>query len=391
MSRRGHGEGTIFWNEARQRFQASISIGSGPNRKRPTVTGKTRKEVAAKLRELRERANAADLTAGPITIGQLAERWWQNQHGRFEESTQSAQHDRVTRHIIGDARIAKLRIDVLTTDHVEAWLAAKAKAGHVRNGVRRDYSKRYLEMMRSDLNTMVRWAIRRQWVRYNVVTEAMLPETVSPPKVKRSLTLEQARDLIATCQTTTLTLANFVLVTMVTGARPGEVAALRFEDVDPDAGVIHIRHAIKRGRGGRPIGVGPTKTGTSRQLGGSAATVALEAIRRERLAQAKMRLAAGPNWSHDWDGFIFLAATGGIPWPSNQRKALRAIAWEAGIGIAADIEPYELRHSVTSLLTEMGVEVHDIVDQMGWVDQRMYWKHYRHRTDPVIRNPGIAP
>lgn len=51
-----HGDGSIYWEESRQSYAASISLGYKPDgsRDRPTVRAKTIKEVKAKLKELKE-------------------------------------------------------------------------------------------------------------------------------------------------------------------------------------------------------------------------------------------------------------------------------------------------------------------------------------------------
>jgi hypothetical protein len=53
--RRGRGEGSIYKDEAKGRWYAAVSVGYRPDGKtwrRRKVSGRTRAEVAAKLREL---------------------------------------------------------------------------------------------------------------------------------------------------------------------------------------------------------------------------------------------------------------------------------------------------------------------------------------------------
>lgn len=381
--RRAPGEGSIIHNEKRNRYEGWYSQGSGANRVRAYVTGKTRKEAAEKLRKLAERARTNDLRNTPSTVAELAERWWVAQGKKVEQSTQVSRWDRIVLHIVNDPLISSTKIQKLRTEHIERWLTEKALTGYSRNGAGRTYSHRYLELIRGDLNMMVRWAIRRHWLTFNPVTEASIPATPTTDP-KRTLSREQALALRATCERSVRPFATYMLVLMLTGARPGEIAALRFDDIDVEAGVIHIRQAMKRGKGGRPTGLGETKTHHTRSI--EVGRIVLDAIERERQNQAMLREAAGSYWSTDWDGLIFLTLRGTPPWPSNLRRTLRKLTEDADAGIPTDLDPYELRHSCASLLADAGVPVQSIVDQLGHKDDRVFWNHYRIRVDPVVRN-----
>ena len=76
--RRGRGEGSIYKDEAKGRWYAAVSVGYGPDRKtwrRHKVSGRTRAEVAAKLRELQaERDSGAQPVPG-YTVHQAVNDW----------------------------------------------------------------------------------------------------------------------------------------------------------------------------------------------------------------------------------------------------------------------------------------------------------------------------
>ena len=68
--RRGHGEGSIYRRESDDRWCGSIDLGHiNEKRRRRTVYGKTRKEVADKLKKLHnEQASGANLAPERITV-----------------------------------------------------------------------------------------------------------------------------------------------------------------------------------------------------------------------------------------------------------------------------------------------------------------------------------
>ena len=78
VARRSRGEGSLFWNEKRQRWIGIVSQGYAANGKRRTtwVSGRTKTEAKTKLREA-QRARDDGLPAGrrDYTVRQAVESW----------------------------------------------------------------------------------------------------------------------------------------------------------------------------------------------------------------------------------------------------------------------------------------------------------------------------
>jgi integrase len=70
---------------------------------------------------------------------------------------------------------------------------------------------------------------------------------------------------------------------LVTGARQGEILALRWANLDLGTGVLALRHSVDAQRGTPTIK--DTKTHQSRRISLDAATVALLIEHRERVAE----------------------------------------------------------------------------------------------------------
>jgi len=76
--RRGRGEGSIYKDEAKGRWYAAVSFGYGPDGKtwrRQKVSGRTRAEVAAKLRELHAEHDAGAQPVPGYTVHQMVTDW----------------------------------------------------------------------------------------------------------------------------------------------------------------------------------------------------------------------------------------------------------------------------------------------------------------------------
>ena len=75
MGKRGNGEGSI-WRRKSGGWCAQYTVYTTEGRKRRTLYGKSRQEVAAKLaRALSDREGGLAFSAGTLTVGEWLERW----------------------------------------------------------------------------------------------------------------------------------------------------------------------------------------------------------------------------------------------------------------------------------------------------------------------------
>ena len=291
---RSHGEGSIYRSDYTrsssgvtvERWVASLDLGVGPNGKRlrKRITGPTRKAVADKLRELQRQQDAGvDVRKKSMTVADLANEWLthlEQNEGTKEESTILRLRPRIERHIIPAGRIGGCQLDQLTVVRVEAWLRSEAESGGKGGKPQAKSTCRDYKQM---LGEMLEWAVARRYITWNPARLAKLPKdrsatnpdapsVYSTSQAKRSFTRDEyaavMRALTATGAGEFITATpNAYFVTLLNiGARPGEVDALRWAQVDIDNRTITIDRAIKRADGGRPLSIGPTKTGNRRDV-----------------------------------------------------------------------------------------------------------------------------
>lgn len=120
----------------------------------------------------------------------------------------------------------------------------------------------------------------------------------------------------------------YLTTAFTTGMRVGELLALSWDDVDFDAGVIRVRHSLKREHG--TLLIGDLKTQSSKR------TMQMPA------AVAAARLAA-PDWQDC--GLVFCSPRNGRPkWHSLVDGTFKRLCEQAGIGgLAATGDPAQLR------------------------------------------------
>ena len=69
--RRGHGEGTIYWDDARKRYVGQLMVDG----KRRKVVAKTKTDCAARLSELRNAPAEAARARSKLTVAELLDDW----------------------------------------------------------------------------------------------------------------------------------------------------------------------------------------------------------------------------------------------------------------------------------------------------------------------------
>ena len=109
-------------------------------------------------------------------------------------------------------------------------------------------------------------AVRWGWVAFNPMDAAQKPRPPAPDPDPP--TSEEAARIVAAAWAEDPDWGMLVWTYLVTGARRGEVLALRWEHLDLTTGVLTIRHSVSEQRGGAPPSRAPRPT----RAGGSPST-----------------------------------------------------------------------------------------------------------------------
>ena len=164
------------------------------------------------------------------------------------------------------------------------------------------------------------------------------------------------------------------LATM-TGLRRGELAGLRWRDLDLDAGLLHVRQTIVVV--GYHAVVSESKTPKSRRtIGLDPATVA--ALRQHRARQAEELLAVGIQRSDD--GHVFVREDGRSYHPQQLTKMLASRAKAAGVPV---VRLHALRHGHATAGLEMGIPMKVMSERLGHSSLAITADIYSHVSQAV--------
>ena len=379
--RRMNGEGAVYFDKSKGRWVGALSIGG----RRRKVIANTRADALTRLRTLRRQMeDGLPVGDGSVTVGQWLDHWLTNVLPARATSPNTVDNYTTIATCHLKPVLGGNRLRSLSPEHVEALLRDRAEKGYSRNSVMR---------MRAVLGMALRHAEKKGRVARNVASLADMP-TCRPKKDRRTLQPHQWSTLRHAAAGDRLEAAW--LAGMMLGLRPGEITGLLWENIDLAAGVLHVRTSLKRerladaasGKRVERLRLGDLKTPRARRSLNMPAPL-VDALRHHRALQAAERLAAGDAWSSEWAdaGLVFTTQVGTPLDPANVRRVFNRVTDAAGIGRWT---PYELRHSVASLLSYDGIHAEVIGDLLGHDGTRMVAGVYRHAVAPTVA-AAVAP
>lgn len=374
--RRGRGDGGLHWDQARQRWIATASLGYGADGKRIVKrgSGTTKTAAKAKLTEvLRDYEDGLAIAPSSYTVANAVTDWLSYGLNGRDKATLATCTVLANTHITPCLGARKLRD--LNAQDVEKWLTEKAAT----------LSTRTLQALHSCINRAVKRAMARDKVKRNVVTLCSVPKG-QPGRPSKALTLAQAEAVLTTAERTRM--RAYVVLSLLTGPRTEELRALTWDHVNlqgkpDDKSPIPPHIAVWRSvRAGAD-----TKTRKSRR------TLALpqrcvEALHAHRRQQDQDRIAAGPRWQEH--NLVFASKVGTPLDPSHVRREFRRAIRGAAEVNPDEWTPRELRHSFVSLLSDSGVPLEEISRLVGHSSTAVTELVYRKQIRPVLQQGATA-
>ena len=164
--------------------------------------------------------------------------------------------------------------------------------------------------------------------------------------------------------------ALFVLA-VTTGMRQGELLGLRWQDLDLDASLIHVRHAMQRIDGEWRF-VEPKSAKSRRQIGLGA--MAIEALRYHRGKQVEDRFAVGGVWQDM--SLVFCNELGRPVEVSNlTNRYFQPLLKKAGLPI---VRFHDLRHTAATLMLNARIDAKVVSAVLGHSQVAFTMDRYMH-------------
>ncbi|MEX0782130.1 MAG: tyrosine-type recombinase/integrase [Dehalococcoidia bacterium] len=377
--RRAAGEGAVYQRKSDGKWVGAYYLGWREGRQvRKYVYGATQREVLGKLADVRKRAEKGlDVTNDRMTVEHHLSAWLASIEGSVRPNTFKRYQDVVRVHLIPS--LGKHRLVQLTPQHVEAMLRAKQAEQRPRRALRkgrtRPLTPRTCQEIRTVLGTALRKAQRWGLIDRNAASLAEGPRV--PHQEIQPLIIDDAREFLSTVRGNRLHALYTVAITC--GLRQGEILGLRWEDIDLENGVLHVRRALQRVDGDSRLV--ETKTERSRRSV-SLPALTVTALREHRVRQIEDRLAAGRKWAERW-GLVFCDERGQPLHGPTVTREFQGLLAAAGLPRQRF---HDLRHTAATFLLAAGVDLKVVSEILGHSTLAMTADVYSHVVGELKRD-----
>lgn len=334
----------------------------------------TRKDAAAFLRaEIRKAEQGAWVEPSKQRLDAYLTEWIAGQ--RLGPSTLSSYRKNIRLHIapyLGATAVAKL-----SGPAVDAWMRKLETSGRAdgRGGLSARTVRYVFTILRSALGD----AVKQGRLSTNP-TDRSTPPSASearPPEMQAWTAPELAR-FLGWAEARDRDLAMGWRLLAATGMRRGEALALRWRDLDLDAGRLQVRRSVglvKAKGGGEQLIEGPTKTGQSRVVDLDADTLA--ALRAYRAARGSLALDLVRDTAlvlGNLDGTYRHPERFSRRFVGQVAQARKAL----GEHLLPPIRLHDLRHTHATLLLAAGEPVKVVSERLGHANATITLTVYQH-------------
>lgn len=386
-----NGEGSIYQRASDDRWvgQAYVLTTDG-TRKRKFVYGATWEEAHGKLVELKARSQRGiPIPDRTWKLSDYLPYWLAAYVTDLKPTTARGYESAVRLHLV--PALGAKRLDGLQVQHVRAFMddfrqkclcctagldksrRSDRRCCSVGRCCQRTPSTRQIQFVHAVLRNALQQAMREELVSRNVAKLVRVP---SPRyKVGKGLTVDQVRKLLAAAEGHRLHALYVVAATM--GLRRGELLGLRWTDLDLDEGTVAIAQTVQRAGG--KLHLQDTKTEESESVLPLPEWTWVALLDHQASQKRERERLAGVWQDH---GLVFPSEVGTPMEPRNLNRHFARVRETAG---CTDVRLHDLRHTVVSLLMELGVPPHVVQAIARHADVKITLKIYSHANLDVMR------
>ena len=241
--RQANGSHTIYYVENKKHWQGQICIGfkedGRPNRK--SVYGKTRKEVADKIKQIEYGIHTGTFTdKSEITIYHLAKQMIDESYNLNE--IKDSTYFRHLSTLKGLETIYNTPLQAATVMQLKDFMLKQIW-----------YSQSTINKLHQMLKATFKEAMKRKIITENPMDDVKKPRSRKKKEKVRALTVEEQKRLYEVLTTEDIHYSDQMLISMLTGMRMGEINALQIKDVNFTFNTISVNKTVTRGEKGRAI------------------------------------------------------------------------------------------------------------------------------------------
>lgn len=359
-----NGKEYTYWEA---RYTAGRDPGTG-KQIQISITGKTQKEVAQKLKAATAAIDAGTYTApSRMTMGQWLDIWTAEYLGAVKPRTVDLYKSVVRSRI--KPGLGAVKLESLTPHTVQSFYNASSKPQNGTAGL----APKTIRNIHGILHKALQQAVSNGYIKNNPADSCILPRAIR--KELKPLDEDMITAFLKAIQGHQF--GDLFTVTLFTGMREGEALGLLWDCVDLTKGTITVDKQLQliRGSGGQYQMV-PTKNSKSRSITLAASVV--KVLRDVKRQQLENRLRYGPLWEDS--GFVFTDELGHHLSASSVYKSFKKVMEQIG---SPETRFHDLRHSYAVASIRSGNDIKTVQENLGHATAAFTLDVYGHVTEKM--------
>ena len=356
------------------RYTVGFDSGTGKQVQK-SVSGKTQKEVAQKLKELTAALDAGTYIApSKVMVGQWLDVWQEDYLVNVRPSTVTSYEATIRNHI--KPKIGAIRLEALTTHDIQEFYNSLRLPSENRKAL----SAKTIKNIHGILHHALQQAMLNNYIRTNPSNSCVIPRATK--KKVKPLNEYQIADFLKAIKGHKY--ESMFLVALFTGIRQGEVCGLQWGCVDFDDGTILIDKQLQSLRGktrgdSEKYTLVPTKNGKERTI--TAAPYVMELLWKTKQSQNANRKLWGNAFQEN--DLVFTDELGNRVTPQALYRAFKIIVTESGMPM---VRFHDLRHSYAVISLKSGDDVKTVQENLGHATAAFTLDTYGHVTEKMKRD-----
>lgn len=352
-------------------YEARYSVGFDPGtgkQVQKSITGKTQKEVAQKLKEATASIdNGTYIAPSKMTVGEWLEIWEKEYLGGVKPRTVDSYQSTIKTHL--KPNLGAIKLEALAPHTIQAFYNSLTTGQRGSEPL----SAKTVKNIHGVLHSALQQAVLNGYIRSNPTDACVLPKIV-----KKEIKPMDESQIAAFLRAIKGHRYEAIFTTaLFSGVRESEVIGLQWPQVDLSKGTITVKHQLQKVRGSNgEYALVPTKNSKSRTITVAPSVVAiLKSVKRRQLEN---KLLHGACWEDS--GFVFTDELGRHLKHQTVYLDFKEVVKSIG---CPEIRFHDLRHSYAVVSIKSGDPIKTVQENLGHATAAFTLDVYGHVTDQM--------